>query len=100
MQAIQDMDQNRVCSEFWKSKPLMQTVQSSLGVDSSKLNIKSEISNDPTGADTVLSGLLKKANYEELHALKNLLKPNNLTPNQGLVTRLLNEEMDKRGRCL
>lgn len=98
VQAIQDMDVNRVCSEFWKSKPLMQTVQSSLVVDRSKLNIKSEISNDPTGVDTVLSGLLKKANCEELHALNNLLKTNNLTPNQGLMTRLLNEEIDKRGR--
>lgn len=90
MQVIQAMDQNRVCSEFWRSKPLMQIAQSSLAVESLKPNIKSEISNDPTVADTVLSGLFKKANCEELHALNNLLKPNNLTSNQGLMTRLLN----------
>lgn len=98
VQAIAAMDQNRVCSEFWRSKPLMQIAPSSLAVDSLKVNIKSEISNDPTGADTVLSGLFKKANCEELHALNNLLKTNNLTPNQGLMTRLLNEEIEKRGR--
>ncbi|MCD9638189.1 hypothetical protein HAX54_022010 [Datura stramonium] len=63
--------------------------------------------NDSTGADTVLSGLLKKTNseelhalnnLEELHALNNLLKTNNLTPIQGLMTRLLNKEIDKQGR--
>ncbi|KAM3338737.1 lysine-specific demethylase JMJ18 [Capsicum galapagoense] len=97
-QVIQAMDQNRVCSEFWRSKPLMQIAQSSLAVESLKPNIKSEISNDPTVADTVLSGLFKKANCEELHALNNLLKPNNLTSNQGIMTRLLNEEIEKRGR--
>ncbi|XP_060184371.1 lysine-specific demethylase JMJ18 isoform X1 [Lycium barbarum] len=98
IQGIQAMDQSRVCSEYWKSRPFMQIAPSSLGAGSSKLNIKSEISNDPTGADTVLSGLIKKANCEELHALINLLKTNNLTPNQGLVTHLLNEEINKRGR--
>lgn len=97
IQVIQAVDQNRVCSEYWKSRPLMQIAPSSLA-DSLKLNTKSVISNDPTGADTVLSGLLKKANCEELHALNNLLKTNNLTPNQGLMTQLLNKEIDKRGR--
>lgn len=91
------MDQNQVCSEYWKSRPMMQRAPSA-SVNGLKLNIKSEISNDPTGADTVLSGLIKKANSEELHALYTLLKTNNLTPNQGLMTRLLNEEIDKRGR--
>ncbi|XP_075101540.1 putative lysine-specific demethylase JMJ16 [Nicotiana tabacum] len=97
IQVIQAMDQNQVCSEYWKSRPMMLRAPSA-SVDSLRLNIKSEISNDPTGADTVLSGLIKKANSEELHALYTLLKTNNLTPNQGLMTRLLNEEIDKRGR--
>ncbi|KAJ8562693.1 hypothetical protein K7X08_031145 [Anisodus acutangulus] len=97
IQVIQAMDESRVCSEYWKSRPFMQIAPSSIAVDSLKPNIKSEISNDPTGADTVLSGLFKKANCEELHALNNLLQTNNLTPNQGLMTRLLNEEIDKRG---
>lgn len=97
MQVIQAMDQNQVCSEYWKSRPMMLRAPSA-SVDSLRLNIKSEISNDLAGADTVLSGLIKKANSEELHALYTLLKTNNLTPNQGLMTRLLNEEIDKRGR--
>ncbi|XP_059665739.1 putative lysine-specific demethylase JMJ16 isoform X2 [Cornus florida] len=109
VQAIQAMDRNRVCTEYWKSRPLMQIPQHSQSEDDgANIIVKSEISNDaedrrsnplPTGIDTILSGLFKKANPEELHSLNSILSDNN-RPNtdQGLVSRLLNEEIHKRLR--
>lgn len=50
----------------------------------------------PTGVDTTLRGLLKKANLEELNSLYRILSDNQQTAGRGLVTRLLNEEIHSR----
>ena len=102
------MDRNRVCAEYWKSRPLMQFPQNPQSVENSgNLIPRIPIANDgeaskshmlPAGVDTVLSGLFKKANPEELHALYNILNNSKPTADQGLVSRLLNEEIHKRPR--
>ncbi|KAA8539005.1 hypothetical protein F0562_025697 [Nyssa sinensis] len=108
VQVIQAMDQNRVCMEYWKSRPLMQIPQHShSGDNGGSIFTMSKIPNDheasksnplPAGVDTVLSGLFKKANLEELHALYGILSDNRTTTNQGPVTRLLHEEIHNRQR--
>uniref|UniRef100_A0A5B6Z7D0 Uncharacterized protein n=2 Tax=Davidia involucrata TaxID=16924 RepID=A0A5B6Z7D0_DAVIN len=108
VQVIQGMDRNQVCTDYWKSRPLMQIPQhSQSGDNGSNIFPRSEILNDqeankghplPAGVNTVLSGLFKKANPEELHALYSILSENKPTTDQGLVTRLLNVEIHKRPR--
>lgn len=104
------MDRNRVCSEYWDSRPysrpqvqILQKPQS--GESSENCNKMSKERNDeeapnndlvPTGVDTTLRGLLKKANLEELNSLYRILSDNQQTAGRGLVTRLLNEEIHSR----
>ncbi|CAK9138001.1 unnamed protein product [Ilex paraguariensis] len=108
VQAIQAIDQNRVCTEYWKSRPLMHIPHHSQSEDTSRnLLLKSEIPTDEesgksdtllAGVDTIINGLFKKANPEELNALYSILSKNNSTADQCLVTQLLNEEIHKRPR--
>ncbi|KAL0299156.1 UNVERIFIED_CONTAM: putative lysine-specific demethylase [Sesamum radiatum] len=91
------MDQNRVCSDYWKSRPLMQIPQQSHYVESnSNSYLKSEPLNDEEtrkshpGVDKILSGLFKKANPEELQTLYSLLHNKNST-----LARLLSEEINR-----
>ena len=102
------MDQNRVCTEYWKSRPLMQFPQNPQSEENSgNLIPRTPISNNgeaskshtfPAGVDTLLSGLFKKSNPEELHALYNILSNSGPTADRGLVSWLLNEEIHKRPR--
>ncbi|XP_021810978.1 putative lysine-specific demethylase JMJ16 [Prunus avium] len=110
VQAIEALDRNRVCSEYWDSRPysrpqvqILQKPQS--GESSENCNKMSKERNDeeapnndlvPTGVDTTLRGLLKKANLEELNSLYRILSDNQQTAGRGLVTRLLNEEIHSR----
>ncbi|KAL2539866.1 putative lysine-specific demethylase JMJ16 [Abeliophyllum distichum] len=107
VQAIQAMDKNRVCTDYWKSRPLMQIPQHShLGDNCSNFILKSELLNDqeagkshpflPGEVNAILNGLFKKANPEELQALYSTLINNNPTDDQSLVTKLVNEEIHKR----
>ncbi|XP_057961153.1 putative lysine-specific demethylase JMJ16 [Malania oleifera] len=108
MQIIESMDRNRVCAEYWKSRPQMQSPQHSQSKDSSEsffLNSKELTDKEACGnqslaigVDMILRGLFKKANSEELRSLCSILSGNNATADQGLVTRLLNEEIDKHPR--
>ncbi|XP_073271797.1 putative lysine-specific demethylase JMJ16 isoform X1 [Primulina huaijiensis] len=100
VQAIQAMDQNRVCSNYWKSRPLMQIPQQSQsGEGSGTFILKYEPLNDQEieknhpGVVRILNCLFKKANLEELHTLHRLLHNENSTDEQRLVTRLLNEKI-------
>lgn len=104
------MDRNRVCSEYWDSRPYsrpqVQIRQKPQSEESSEnLNKMTEGRNDqeapginllPTGIDTTLGGLFKKANLEELNSLYMILSDNQQTGGRGLVTRLLNEEIHTR----
>ncbi|CAH9147452.1 unnamed protein product [Cuscuta epithymum] len=98
VQAIQAMDQSRVCMEYWKSRPLMQFPQCSSSGSKLK-NPKPEGSDDQeTGKyNTILNGLIKKANSEELQALYSVLNSYTSADGQTLVDRCLAEEIHRRG---
>ncbi|XP_015875570.3 putative lysine-specific demethylase JMJ16 isoform X1 [Ziziphus jujuba] len=114
VQAIEAMDRNRVCSEYWDSRPYsrpqVQIPQTCRSKDSSgNSQAKSEQKDDiggafqnhhplPVGTDTVLRGLFKKANLEELHTLYSILHGNSSAAGQRSVTQLLNEEIHTRQR--
>lgn len=105
MQAIEAMDRNRVCGEYWDSRPYSRPQ-----VHSPQLSQSTEISRNmqtterngidprPAGVDIVLRGLLKKANLEELSSLYTLLNDNRPTVDQGVLARLLNEEIQSHRR--
>ncbi|PIN21767.1 hypothetical protein CDL12_05537 [Handroanthus impetiginosus] len=105
VQAIQAMDQNRVCTEYWKSRPLMQIPQQSQSIHScgsSNMNSKplndQETCNGQPPVETILNGLFKKANPEELQTLYSLLYNKNSTDEQSVLTRLLNDKINKHPR--
>ncbi|CAI9091485.1 OLC1v1026534C1 [Oldenlandia corymbosa var. corymbosa] len=110
IQVIQAMDQKRVCTEYWKSRPLMQIPpqHSKPGESLRNPSLKTEAPNDhqemrtntvPTGGEAKISSLFKKGSPDELHALYlTLNNPNSSTTNKSLVTRLLMEEIQKRVR--
>ncbi|KAL5566870.1 hypothetical protein UlMin_030034 [Ulmus minor] len=109
VQAIEAMDRNRVCSEYWDSRPYsrpqLQIPQASRPTNGN-LCRNSEQGSDqgatgnelPVGVDTTLRGLFKKANLEELNSMYSILNDNQLKSGRGLVTQLLNEEINNRPR--
>lgn len=111
-QAIEALDRSRVCTEYWDSRPYSrpheQILQTSQYKDTGKnFNLMSEeryaqgAPGDhplPVGVDTMLKGLFRKANREELNALYTILTYNRPTADPGLVTQLFNEEIHNRPR--
>lgn len=98
-QAIEAMDRNRVCSEYWDSRPYSRPQVQIPQASRSKHSAVglSESSNNhifPVGMDTILESLLKKANVEELNSLYRMLNDNEA--GRDLVTRLLNKEINNR----
>ncbi|KAB1223863.1 putative lysine-specific demethylase JMJ14 [Morella rubra] len=112
VQAIEALDRSRVCTEYWDSRPYSrpheQILQTSQYKDTGKnFNLMSEERNAqgapgdhplPVGVDTMLKGLFRKANREELNALYTILTYNRPTADPGLVTQLFNEEIHNRPR--
>ncbi|KAL7146987.1 hypothetical protein ABFS83_06G078800 [Erythranthe nasuta] len=106
VQKIQALDQNRVCSDYWKTRPLMQIPQQSHYVESSSnCNVKSEPLNDEhnpsrshPGVEKILNGLFNKANTEELRMLYSVLHNKSSTDEQSLLTKLLSDEIRKHPR--
>lgn len=108
------MDRNRVCSEYWDSRPysrpqvqIPQTLRSNnargnLQVASEERSEKgasqSQIHGLATGIEPILRSLLKKANVEELNSLYSVLNDNGSTGCLALVTQLLGEEIHGRPR--
>lgn len=100
------MDHNRVCMEYWDSRPYsraqMQIRQPSQ--NGSNLNRASGEENNRDspgshllpGADLILRGLFKKATPAELHSLYSILNDNRPAADRFLVTRLLGEEILNR----
>ena len=111
-QAIEAMDRNRVCTEYWDSRPYsrpqVQILQHSqvpgnggnLFRTSGEQNNPGAPSNNclPGGIDTILKGLLKKANSEELRSLSIILSDKRPAMEVDLVARLLNQELNSRPR--
>lgn len=104
VQAIEAMDRNRVCTEYWDSRPYsrpqVQIPQTSQYKDSEERNDPGAPGNPllPIGVDRILRGLFKKANPEELNSLYSILSDNRPTADLGLVTQLLNEEIHNHPR--
>ncbi|XP_043719015.1 lysine-specific demethylase JMJ18-like isoform X2 [Telopea speciosissima] len=112
IQGIEAMDRNRVCIEYWKFRS---QTPNSVGCQPGNIvadpNLKTKedptsqeainkIENQPStvGNDTVLRGLFMKANPEELHSLYNILSNKQPNADRELLTRLLDEEIQKRRR--
>ncbi|KAL5701906.1 hypothetical protein ACHQM5_027189 [Ranunculus cassubicifolius] len=88
IQAIETSDRNRVCIEYWKSRPLVQRLQPPHSLEGNK-----EEKPNP------FKSLFKKANPDELHLLYSMLSDtskNKQAVDLGSVTQLLVEEMQKR----
>lgn len=111
VQTIEAMDRNRVCQEYWDSRPYsrpqLQILQHSQSFNNSgsflsssgeKVDHSSPVSNPfPSGVDTILKGLFNKANPEELDSLRSVLTNGSPSPTTELA-RLINEEMCNRRR--
>ncbi|KAL5768137.1 hypothetical protein ACOSQ2_014920 [Xanthoceras sorbifolium] len=109
VQAIEAMDQNRVCTEYWDSRPysrpqvqISQPSQNGENLHRSSGEQNNQESSGsrllPVGVDTMIRGLFKKATPAELHSLYSILIDNGATADPSLVTRLLNEEIQNRPR--
>ncbi|XP_022996748.1 putative lysine-specific demethylase JMJ16 [Cucurbita maxima] len=109
VQAIEAMDRNRVCCEYWDSRPYSRPhVHSPQLSRSTDMNCNMQTTErnhrgvDPrqAGVDIiVLRGLLKKANIDELNLLYTILNDSSrATVDQGALTRLLNEEIQSHRR--
>ncbi|KAK8491003.1 hypothetical protein V6N11_060082 [Hibiscus sabdariffa] len=111
VQAIEAMDRNRVCTEYWNSRPYsrpqVQIVQHfqppGNGENSERTageqNAEAVRKNClPGGVNTLLRDLFKKANSEELHSLSSILSDKRRPMDVDLVAQLLNEEIQNRCR--
>ncbi|CAK7341125.1 unnamed protein product [Dovyalis caffra] len=112
VQGIEAIDRNRVCTDYWDSRPysrpqgqIPQHSQSkvnaghSQGTHEDQNNRKAPGSQLlPVEVDTIVRGLFKKASPEELISLSRILSDNKPTANPGLMTQLLNEEIRNRSR--
>ena len=89
-QAIEALDVNRVCREYWDSRPYsrlqVQFPANPLPRESPRQGLL------PAGTNSTLKVLLKKANMEELSSLQQVLSESNID----LVTELVKEEIQNR----
>ncbi|KAL7582325.1 putative lysine-specific demethylase JMJ16 isoform X1 [Lactuca sativa] len=92
LQGIQSKDRHRMCKEYWESRPFHTQSHDDISGNSS-VNIEDQSN---SGDDTIVSGLFKKANLEELNVFMSVLTKDD--SNQNRVMRLLNEEIVKRLR--
>ncbi|XP_047316083.1 putative lysine-specific demethylase JMJ16 isoform X2 [Impatiens glandulifera] len=112
VQVIQARDKNRISIAYWRSRPLLQIPQhieqpendsDGKHISSSEITIgQNDGSNcnfSIAGAvDTVLDGLLKKADLKELHMLKDVVTGSRPSINRQLLTELVREEIKGRLR--
>ncbi|KAJ0235972.1 putative lysine-specific demethylase JMJ16 [Hirschfeldia incana] len=106
VQAIEALDVNRVCTEYWDSRPysrpqvqllanpLLREANTSITSSSNVSNLQKASGQRllPAGTKTNLKVLLKKANMDELSSLQDILSESNID----LVTELVKEEIQKR----
>lgn len=110
VQAIEALDQNRICIDYWASRPYsrpqVQVPQHSSLIDTGE-NVnrtnREASSPDATGnyvkpveVETALKGLFRKADLQELRSLYTILNQNRSILNQDLLTTLLGGEILKR----
>uniref|UniRef100_A0A1J3IFB5 Putative lysine-specific demethylase JMJ16 n=1 Tax=Noccaea caerulescens TaxID=107243 RepID=A0A1J3IFB5_NOCCA len=105
VQAIEALDVNRVCTEYWDSRPYSRPQiqfpanplprEASTSVRPSEVRSLQKASGHhllPAGTKSALKVLLKKANMEELSSLEQVLSESNTD----LVNELVKEEIQKR----
>lgn len=87
IQAIEAIDRNRVCSEYWGSRPEVPTPIASNSTMDHKPSLKD------AKTDAALRSLFKKADQEELHILHSLLTNDEQNSKQEII-EILNEEIE------
>ncbi|KAK8545478.1 hypothetical protein V6N13_066759 [Hibiscus sabdariffa] len=111
VQAIEAIDRNRVCTEYWSSRPysrpqvqILQHFQPPGNGENSERTAGEQNAEAvpknclPDGVNTLLRDLFKKANSEELHSLCSILSDKRRPMDVDLVAQLLNEEIQNRCR--
>ncbi|KAG2305451.1 hypothetical protein Bca4012_061819 [Brassica carinata] len=106
IQAIEALDVNRVCTEYWDSRPysrpqvqfpanpLPREANTSIQSSSSDVRYLQKAPGQlPAGTNSALKVLFKKANMEELSSLQQVLSASS---NIDLVTQLVKEEIQNR----
>lgn len=106
VQAIEALDRNRVCIEYWDSRPYsryqvlqhIHTKESLINQTSGEHNnVQSPGSHSSAvGVNTILEGFFKKANPKELRALHSILSDSSSTADRGLIMHLLSDEIQSR----
>ncbi|XP_073012098.1 lysine-specific demethylase JMJ703 [Typha latifolia] len=101
IQAIEALDRDHICTEYWRSRPLPQAMPSmaASNKDQGPSYVKERGNQDwflPPGSSTALRGLLKKANPEELLALRNILHNDASNTSRQEVIMLINEQIENR----
>ncbi|XP_076897466.1 putative lysine-specific demethylase JMJ16 [Bidens hawaiensis] len=89
LQGILSMDTNRVCTDYWESRPFHSQSHN-------KEDTTLKIQEPNIASDSIISGLFKKASLEELNAFLSVLNNEGSTSSQQEVAKLLNDEILKR----
>ncbi|KAK4757033.1 hypothetical protein SAY87_007160 [Trapa incisa] len=107
VQAIEAMDRNRICTNYWESRPYSR-LQVQIPHQNCTQNIeRTDINSQgtlrqtqdnasPEEANSIVRGLLKKADMEELRSLHSILTQSSSTLDLTMLVKLLTEEMLKR----
>lgn len=90
LQGIQSLDRHRVCKEYWESRPRDVCRDPSIKTQDAAQNSLTVESH------TIISGMFKKANLDELNMFTSVLTNNDSTCYQSRVMILLKEEIAKR----
>ncbi|GAB4836091.1 hypothetical protein Ancab_001008 [Ancistrocladus abbreviatus] len=104
IQAIEALDENRICREYWSSRPLAEVSHCSQSKEICRdRHVNAEEANaggkHPTaGADVVFGNLFKKANPDELHTLLKLFSGGGPLSERDLLIQLLKEEIQRQSR--
>ncbi|KAI4350102.1 hypothetical protein L6164_010623 [Bauhinia variegata] len=109
VQAIEALDRNRVCNEYWDSRPysrpqgqIPQASHSQPNEDggNSERNVVGVLKNEamPAVDGAALKALFKKASPEELKSLYSILSDNSPATDRTLIASLLNQEIRSRTR--
>lgn len=101
------MDRNRVCTEYWDSRPYSRPqvqIPQPLHFKDNGANLHGlpgeQHNQEPHkgnllsgGVESILKGLFKKASPAELHVLYSIINNDKPAADQGLLSQLLNEEI-------
>ncbi|XP_010906800.2 lysine-specific demethylase JMJ703 isoform X1 [Elaeis guineensis] len=91
IQAIEAIDRNHVCSEYWRCRPEAPTPAASI--------VDQRPSAKEVGTDVALRRLLKKANPEELQILHSILSNDHQNSKQDII-EILDEEIESCSRSM